>query len=959
MTFAPDPDQQRILEHAAGPMLVTGPAGTGKTAALFERFVRLLDDGADAERVVLVVRSRRDRDEARARLLARADRPLPSLLVTTAQGLAYHVVGVHFRELGYLEPPQILSAADQFAKVQELLRGEDPGQWPAYGALLALRGFADEVRQFLLRAQEALLTPEDIETKAEAAGLTGWRELAAFYRQYLDVLGQLNAVDFAGLVWQASRAALEGGASMFDHVLADDYQDTTLGADALVVGLGAEDLVVAGDPDRHVFSFQGTTDVPIRTFAERVPKTTEVVLSHRHRGPAVKPAAWCTRHTSEEHAGVARELRRIHVEENVPWGELAVVVRRQGSHLGALLRALDDAGVPRHVPEGGLSLTAEPSVWAYVLALRWISRPLERDHLAESVLTSELGGISPASARGLLRAARTADRPPSEALAQAGALTPAEIAALEQLRATLDEAEAVRANALDAFRALWRGLPYSARLVAQAEGTSAARGDLDAVVALSNAAARAGSSADPSVEAFVEALGTGGEGPGLATAGDHAPDAVRVLTAHGAAGREFDTVVVVGAVEGDFPSLTRPEPMFDLGALERRISRSERNRARLEDERRLFGMVLERARRRVLLTASDPHGEEAAESARSRFVDERGLEWTAAPAAPFDEPVSIAEAAAAWRRRLADPGALPPDRLAALDGLLALGVRPSTWWFQHDWTDTGRPLHVELRLSFSRLDRLENCELQFVLGEELGLGRRGGHQAGVGKIVHELIERCERGEIARTLEALVAALEERWDPRSFPSLAVSAAFKQLAIEKMLPNWLEHFGDSPAIASEVPFSFEFEGATIVGVIDRIGPLENGGTRITDFKTGKSDKAPKAQESLQLGVYYLAVTEDGDLAPFRPVRAVDLAYLRGHWKTGEIVNPSWPISVSGGEAYQQAVRDHLAQLIEHVRTLQRTEVYRPNPYANCYFCDFKSLCPLYPEGQPLIPIAQVSG
>ena len=71
--------------------------------------------GADDGR--LVVRSRRDRDEARARLLARADRPLPSLLVTTAQGLAYHVVGARFRELGYLEPPQILSAADQFAKV--------------------------------------------------------------------------------------------------------------------------------------------------------------------------------------------------------------------------------------------------------------------------------------------------------------------------------------------------------------------------------------------------------------------------------------------------------------------------------------------------------------------------------------------------------------------------------------------------------------------------------------------------------------------------------------------------------------------------------------------------------------------------------------------------------------------------------------------------------------------------
>jgi superfamily I DNA/RNA helicase/RecB family exonuclease len=957
VTFAPDPDQQRILEHVSGPMLVTGPAGTGKTVALFERFVRLLDDGADPERMVFVVRSRRDRDEVRTRLLAKVDRPLPSLLVTTTQGLAFHVVNARFRELGYREPPQILSAGDQLTKVQELLRGEDPGQWHAYGSLLGLRGFAEQVRDFLRRAQEALVTPADIETRAEAAGLTGWHELATFYRQYLDVLGSMNAVDFAGLVWQASRA-LEAAGPMFDHVLADDYQDTTIGGDALVLGLGAQDVVVAGDPNRHVFSFQGTTDVPLRTFVERMPKTTEVELSHRHRGDAVSIVAWCTRHTSEEHAGAARELRRIHVEEDVPWGQLAVVVRRQGSHLAALLRALDDAGVPRLVAEGGLSLTSEPAVWPYVLALRWVARPLERNQIVESVLTSELGGISPASARGLLRNARTTGRAAYEALTETGTLTPAEIASLEQLRAALAGAEGVKANVLDAFRALWRGSPYSARLVARADDARTGRGDLDAVVALSNVAARAGSSADPSVEAFVEALETGGTGPGFVTAAEGTPDAVRVLTAHAAAGQEFDTVVVVGAVEGDFPSLTRPEPMFDLGALERRISRSERNRARLEDERRLFGMVLERARRRVVLTASDPHGEEAVESARSRFVDEREVAWTNAPAGPFDEPVSVAEAAAAWRRRLSDPKAAAPERLASLDGLLALGVQPSRWWFQHDWTDTGAPLHETIRVSFSRLDRLENCELQFVLGEELGLGRRGGHQAGVGKIVHELIERCERGEIERTLDALVAALNARWDPKAFPSLAVSEAFRQLAIDKMLPNWVDHFGGSPAIASEVEFSFEFEGATIVGVIDRIGRLENGGTRITDFKTGKADRAPKAEESLQLGVYYLAVTQDEELAEYRPVRAVDLAYLRGHWRTGEIVDPSWPISETGGEAYQQAVREHLVQLIDHIRTLEATEVYRPNPYANCYFCDFKSLCPLYPEGQPLFPIAEVT-
>ena len=54
--------------------------------------------------------------------------------------------------------------------------------------MLSLKGFADEVRKFVLRAQEALLDPDRILQEAGEAGLPGWRDLAGFYRRYLDVL---------------------------------------------------------------------------------------------------------------------------------------------------------------------------------------------------------------------------------------------------------------------------------------------------------------------------------------------------------------------------------------------------------------------------------------------------------------------------------------------------------------------------------------------------------------------------------------------------------------------------------------------------------------------------------------------------------------------------------------------------------------------------------------------------
>ena len=50
-SFSPDPSQTQVLDHPGGTLLITGPAGTGKTAALRERFARLIEAGAEPERV--------------------------------------------------------------------------------------------------------------------------------------------------------------------------------------------------------------------------------------------------------------------------------------------------------------------------------------------------------------------------------------------------------------------------------------------------------------------------------------------------------------------------------------------------------------------------------------------------------------------------------------------------------------------------------------------------------------------------------------------------------------------------------------------------------------------------------------------------------------------------------------------------------------------------------------------
>ena len=58
-----NPDQQRAVEHAGGPLLVIAGAGSGKTNTLAHRVAHLIGVGADPRRILLLTFSRRAASE--------------------------------------------------------------------------------------------------------------------------------------------------------------------------------------------------------------------------------------------------------------------------------------------------------------------------------------------------------------------------------------------------------------------------------------------------------------------------------------------------------------------------------------------------------------------------------------------------------------------------------------------------------------------------------------------------------------------------------------------------------------------------------------------------------------------------------------------------------------------------------------------------------------------------------
>src|SRR5213595_3450306 len=153
-----DAAQRAVVDHAGGPLLVLAGPGTGKTTTIVETVAdRITNRGIDPERVLVLTFSRKAAEELRERITARLHRTTREPLALTFHSYAYALVRREFVLAGD-EPPRLLSGPEHLVEIRRMLRGETEdggGRWPRrLRAALGTRGFAEELRDLLLRAAE-------------------------------------------------------------------------------------------------------------------------------------------------------------------------------------------------------------------------------------------------------------------------------------------------------------------------------------------------------------------------------------------------------------------------------------------------------------------------------------------------------------------------------------------------------------------------------------------------------------------------------------------------------------------------------------------------------------------------------------------------------------------------------------------------------------------------------------
>ena len=345
--------QMAAILAGPGPVLVLAGPGTGKTQTLMGRVRRLLEQGTDPARILILTFTRKAARELKDRL-QRLCPGLPAL----PKADTLHALGLEYWTSVMGEAPVLLSEESSrrlFAAANPDLRGKE------------------------------LKTAWNEQSLARENGV---RIPGEHTRRYLDDKVRFNLVDYTDLLefWLEH---LEIGQCVpgYDHVLVDEVQDLSALQLKLVTALcpqAGRGFFAIGDPNQAIYGFRGAVrDVEQRLrnlwpdlkrirlarnyrsaqqiltlaahlFAEKETLVAEKPLSASlvlfEAQGAEQEAGWIAGRVRELLGGTGHWQADTHEGKSLSPGDIAVLVRFKAL-IPPIARALEGAGIPVSVPE--------------------------------------------------------------------------------------------------------------------------------------------------------------------------------------------------------------------------------------------------------------------------------------------------------------------------------------------------------------------------------------------------------------------------------------------------------------------------------------------------------------------------------------------------------------------------------------------------------------------------------
>ena len=299
--------QQKAIGFDTGIARIIAGAGSGKTAVVTERVARLLREGTAPESILMVTFTKAGAGEMKRRIEKKAGRELPGLMVSTFNAFEYEIVKDCWQELGFQRIPKVIDDVEQFAIIAELLGKNPILEWSGrafmnfsagagWGTRGALRIAADVFKACKMsRAAKGSVDMSDARRAAsqEEISQAALGKLVELYDDYEKLMMEKGLIDFDDQEILAFRMFEKDPEYLkehfhFEHIIVDEYQDTSQGQVELLKLLRAlptfKSLMVVGDDYQAVYGFRDTSPEYIINFEDHIGEDVQdIVLDRNYR----------------------------------------------------------------------------------------------------------------------------------------------------------------------------------------------------------------------------------------------------------------------------------------------------------------------------------------------------------------------------------------------------------------------------------------------------------------------------------------------------------------------------------------------------------------------------------------------------------------------------------------------------------------------------------------------------
>jgi len=266
-----------------GPVLVIAAAGTGKTRTLTYRVAYLVEQGIDAQRILLLTFTNKAANEMVQRATALVGERVGGLWGGTFHHMANRILRHHAARLGYQPDYSILDQDDSKRLVRACIDELNlkSKHFPKPEVLMSVFGMASSTERPVLHFAKERFQFHDISVD----------DIVRVHKLFVTRKRQLNAMDFDDLLTNALQLfrehhdLAERYQQRFKYVLVDEYQDTNAIQSAWVdlMAQGYKNILVVGDDFQSIYSWRGADFRNIMSFPQRYPGTQIFKLETNYR----------------------------------------------------------------------------------------------------------------------------------------------------------------------------------------------------------------------------------------------------------------------------------------------------------------------------------------------------------------------------------------------------------------------------------------------------------------------------------------------------------------------------------------------------------------------------------------------------------------------------------------------------------------------------------------------------